>query len=110
MKHGRSYVPPWIAPTFSGAWANFGAPYADVGYMRTPDRIVHLKGMAKSGVVGTSIFTLDAGYRPEKNEIFAVTSNAAFGIVIVKSDGTVNADTGNNAYFSLAGITFRAAP
>jgi hypothetical protein len=110
LKHGRAYVPPWIAPAYAGTWADYGAPYAMVGYMRTADQLVHLKGMTKAGVVGTTIFTLAAGYRPEADEIFAVISNAAVGIVIVTSAGAVVADTGNNTYFSLSGISFRAAP
>lgn len=109
-RSARTQVPPWIAPTFSGTWVNYGSPYENVGYTRDANRRVHLRGMTKSGTVGTSVFTLASGYRPANDEIFPVASNDAFGEVIVKADGTVVVFVGDATFVSLSGISFRAAP
>jgi hypothetical protein len=61
----------------------------------------------KSGTAST-IFTLPAGYRPIGRELFAVP-NDLFGACSVDPAGTVSQLVGSNVYFSLDGITFRAA-
>lgn len=110
-KSTQPLVPPWIAPTFTDTWVNYGGVYETVAYMRTPDQIVHLRGLMKDGTIGNSAFTLPAGYRPANSEAFATTtSGPAFGSVEVAADGTVKPTAGSNVSFSLSGITFRAAP
>lgn len=107
-------VEPWRAvggtgnAAFAGTWVNFGGTNATAAYYKDPFGLVHLKGTVKTGVIGTTIFTLPAGYHPQEAEIFAVASNGAFGVVTVNPDGTVVASAGSATYVSLAGITFRA--
>jgi hypothetical protein len=93
---------------FSGTWVNFGGTNESAQYMKDLMGFVHIGGVVKSGTIGTVIFTLPAGYRPEEAKIFAVASNGALGICTVNPDGTVVASSGSNVYFSLSGITFRA--
>lgn len=99
----------WIAPTLINSWVNFGSGFNPAGYYKDPFGIVHLRGVVKSGVVGTDIFTLPIGYRPANTELLACVSNGALGIVEPSAAGGVNATAGNNTYFSLDGLTFRAA-
>jgi len=78
-------------PAFQWSWVNVG-------------------GNIKDGEIGADkeIFYLPIGYRPPKDEFFPTMSNGAFGWVKVRSDGKVVARLGNNAGFSLCGITFYA--
>ena len=99
----------FIAPTLINSWVNSGAPFNPAGYYKDPFGIVHLRGLVKSGTVGTDIFTLPVGYRPANTEVLACVSNGAFGVIEPSAAGGVNATVGNNAYFSLDGLTFRAA-
>ena len=70
--------------------------------------VVHLRGLVKSGTVGLAIFNLPEGYRPSAREAIATISNGAIGRCDIKTSGNVIAYIGNNAWFSLDGITFRA--
>lgn len=92
---------------FGGTWANYGGSFEPAQYWKDYAGIVHLGGMVKSGTIGTTIFTLPAGYRPQTILTFAVFSNNAFGYCQVNPDGTVVASGGSNVSFSLSGITFR---
>jgi len=100
----------WIAPTLGNSWVNYdAASYSAAGYFRDTLGIVHLRGILKGGTLTSAAFTLPAGYRPAKIEYHAVVSNGAFGFCVVSSNGQVIPWVGNNAAFSLDGITFRAA-
>lgn len=93
---------------FAGSWVNFGGTNESAQYYRDPWGRVYIGGIVKSGTIGTTIFTLPAGYRPEEAKIYPVVSNGVFGICTVNPDGTVVASAGNNTYFTLSGISFRA--
>lgn len=104
------FVEAFQAPTLINSWVNFGGGVqTDSGYYKDPFGIVHLRGLIKTGAIGTVAFQLPAGYRPFARELFAVNSNDAYGSCIVDANGNVTPSVGNNAFVSLAGITFRAA-
>lgn len=92
---------------FTGTWANFGSGRNDAGYYKDPLGVVHLRGLVKSGTIGTGIFTLPSGYRPPNIQVHAVASNAAFGYLDISTAGVVRPLVGNTAWVSLDGITFR---
>lgn len=94
-------------PAFTGTWVNFAGGWQPAGFYKDPLGFVHLRGKIKSGVIGTSAFTLPPGHRPVVSEQFPCASNGAFGIVDVLSDGTVVPSVGNNTYVTLSGISFR---
>jgi hypothetical protein len=80
-----------------------------VGNWIGPDGIVHLQGHVTGGTVATPAFALPAGYLSAKFKEFAVNSNNAYGVISVDpSTGNVTPLIGNNAFFSLDGINFRA--
>lgn len=96
------------APAFQNSWVNYGGVYAEASYVRRNGR-VFLEGLVKNGTVSSTgvIFTLPVGYRPAAGHtVFATISNAAIGRCSIFSDGTVVAYSGNNAWFSLSGISF----
>lgn len=95
--------------SFTNSWVNRGGTFAPVGYKKTVDNKVCLRGHVVSGVVTSSAFILPAGYRPPYTQYREVTSNNAAGMVIINPDGSVVPQVGNNAYFSLDGIEFEAA-
>jgi hypothetical protein len=97
-------------PAFTNSWVNFGSNWAGAAFWRDPLGFIHLRGLVKSGVVGSSAFTLPPGFRPKVNETFPSISNGAVGRVDVLTDGTVvPATPSTNTYVSLSGITFRTS-
>jgi hypothetical protein len=104
----RRFGEAWVAPTLLGTWVNFGGTLGTVAYRRDANGIVHLKGVAKSGTIGTSIFTLPSGFRPQLDTRFPVVSNSLFGACSISSGGDVVASVGSNTSFSLDSIHFRA--
>src|SRR5439155_21339220 len=86
-------------------WQNFGSIWNTAAFYRDPYGQVHLKGLVCRGATSPcvargkvtlpnpidDIFTLPAGYRPEKWTEFATSSNGEFARVIIEPNGTVNA-------------------
>ena len=104
--------PSWQTPTLATNWSNYGAPWQTARYYKDSLGIVHLEGLVKKStaiVAGEVIFTLPSGYLPSNAIIFAVDSGASHGRCDVMSDGRVVVTVGNAGYFSLSGITFKAA-
>ena len=99
----------WIAPTLQNSWINYDASYFNpAGYFKDTMGIVHLRGVVKNGTLSAAIFTLPAGYRPARMEMFAVPSGG-MAICEVSAAGEVLPLTATSDYFSMDGITFRAA-
>ncbi len=97
-------------PAFANSWVNFGSDWADAAFWRDPLGFVHIRGLIKSGVVGSAAFTLPPGFRPKVNEPFVAVSNGAIGRVDVLTDGTVvPASPSNNTWVALSGIHFRTS-
>jgi len=98
----------WTTPTLSGTWANFGGAFAGAAYGKTAEGLVVLRGLIKSGTIGTAAFTLPTGFRPAADKRFGVISNGAAGRVDISTAGVVTPSTGNNAYVTLNDIRFAA--
>jgi hypothetical protein len=94
----------WITPTLTNAWVAFDTRTAK--YKKTEFGRVYLKGIVKSGTIGSAIFTLPVGYRPDETLTYAIVSNGAFGYVTINTDGTVICTLGSNVSVSLSGISF----
>lgn len=103
-------IPDWTAPTLLNSWVNYGGGYNDAGYYKTSKR-VYLRGLIKDGVTtaATIFFTLPSGYRPASYHAFACASNNAYGQAHVDTNGNVFIIVGSATWFSLDGISFRAA-
>jgi hypothetical protein len=100
----------WIDVTFQNNWVNYGNGYNPPAYFKDSSGIVHLRGMVMNGTIGSAIFTLPAGYRPQFRELQAVQTNSnTIGRLDILTDGQVQPLTGSNVWFSLDGVTFRAA-
>jgi len=105
-----SYIGSAGKPAFDNLWVNYGAPYSNAGYVRTPDGWVALVGVIKTGTVGASAFTLPPGLRPAASKPLPTLSNSVFGRVDVGSDGTVTpVSPSSNASVVLDGIRFKTA-
>lgn len=107
----RVSVEPWTAPTLSGAWANTGTGFNSAGFFVDPWGIVHLRGVVKTGAVGSAIFTLPKGYRPEATEKLATWCTSGVATVTVSTAGVVTEATGRGGTtdsITLDGLTFRA--
>lgn len=107
---------PWGTISFQNSWVNFGSGNATAAFRRMSDGTVQLKGLIKSGTVGTvPAFTLPAGCRPaQKLHFMGVNpgggSLANLGVSIgVNTTGEVQIETAaNNNSASLSGVRFLA--
>lgn len=96
-------------PVFQNSWVAFGTGDDQPGFYKDAWGIVHLTGTLKSGTVGSVMFTLPAGYRPQYNNIFPAVVNGAFGATRIQTSGDVSQLAGgSNVYHALSGISFRA--
>jgi len=93
-------------PAFQNSWVNYGSGFATAAFRKDVLGWVHLRGMIKSGTIGSAAFALPVGYRPPAHIYFACVSNGAFGDVLIITSGNVIPQVGNNTWFSLNGITF----
>lgn len=125
-RHWEVVTTPKAATGFVNGWRNVlggGGANQDARYWRDRNNIVHIEGMVdKNGgnwVAAEPIFTLDAGFRPAKNQTFpsAMSSNGFavhnVGHIDVLSSGIVQVGFQGGAanpvsMASLAGISFVA--
>lgn len=99
----------YVAPTLLNGWANFGYGYNPAGYMLDGLGFVHLRGLIKLGGMNSPAFQLPPGCRPAYNEYTATIAGNAFASVTTTAAGDVIPWDGVNIWFSLDGITFKAA-
>jgi len=93
-------------PAFQNGWVNYGGGFATAAFRKNALGWMHLKGMIKSGTIGSAAFVLPVGYRSPTHIYFACVSNGAFGDALILTSGNVIPQVGNNTWFSLNGITF----
>lgn len=101
-------------PAYQNSWVSYDSTlFYGARYYRDSDGYIYLEGLVKSGTIadGTTgtIFTLPVNFRPNVRILFPVVSNGAIGRCDIYTDGSVVATNGNNAWFSLGGISFKAA-
>lgn len=97
-------------PAFGGAWVNYDS-FRPAAFWKDVLGIVHLEGIIKDGAISTTAFTLPAGYRPPGSNCHFPASAGGYAELIVDSAGVVmpSIAPGGFLYFSLYGISFRAA-
>ena len=93
--------------SFGSGWTNYNTSIWNPGRRKHFGDMVVLSGMvARTSGTGTTIATLPVGYRPTKNELFAVQTSSGLGRVDVYDDGTVVYVSGGTTWISLAGLIF----
>lgn len=107
---GRGAVDYWHTPTFAAGASYWGAPYNTCAFKKDGDGFVHLRGLVGVSVVGGTIFTLPASYRPIAQELMGTIANSGIGRVDVTTGGAVLAAQGTAAgWWALDGLTFFAS-
>jgi hypothetical protein len=96
----------WITPTLINNWVAYDTARTPK-YYKDANGIVHVKGMMKSGTVGSSAFILPVGYRPDALRMFTTNSTNVFGLLQVDNTGAVTALT-NNTFVYIDVILFKA--
>jgi Tfp pilus assembly protein PilV len=96
--------------SLSNNWVRYSTTYNQPGYVKGSDGIVTLRGLIKSGTNagGETIFTLPAGYRPLKTNIFVANRAGSYGRIDVLNDGRVIVRYASPTWTSLDGINFIA--
>jgi len=97
-------IPLWAPLILKGGWTDYAQGYTTAAYTKTKAGVVMLKGLVRGGT--GDIGTLPPDYAPEKVIMFATSSNQVVGRLDIRADGTVDAEVGNSAWFSLDGTAF----
>lgn len=100
----NGYTGTWTPLPMSSGWVAFDAvSYPTPEYTKTPDGVVSVKGMIKSGTTtfGTTIGTLPAGYRPKEKQVILCVGNYAYCRVDVQVDGRITVEVVNATWTSL---------
>jgi hypothetical protein len=91
-------------PPFTGTWANFGGSYTPARFRKDALGKVYLDGLVNAGVIGTSIFTLPVGYRPDSTH-WKYFDSGGYQFDI-RDTGQVTPQGGVNTHVWLGGISF----
>ena len=104
----KSYVDTnWVSPSLDNSWVKYNDTFGTAQYRRVGN-VVEIKGLVKDGDIGKNIFVLPEGFRPTNQKLIATQSHDDLGRLDIKTDGSVNAYAGDNAWFSVS-ITFTVA-
>lgn len=86
-------------PAFAAGWSNLGAPFGNAKFMRTATGKIALSGVVQhpaAVAAPSTIFTLPAGYRPNRSVPRSVTAIGSDGavqaqeVLVINSAGNVN--------------------
>ena len=94
----------WKNPTLAVGWSNKGASNPVARYRLGNNGYVELGGMVVGG--SGTIFTLPAGYRPNKQVDLPVVANNAFGSISIDTSGNIALVTGSATDVSLENTGF----
>lgn len=100
----------WTAATLAGAYTNSGAPYHNASFRRLASGLVQIEGVVlfNGSALGSTIFTLPAGYRPGATILRAIIANGAFAELQITSAGVVSQVIGSVAAGAALGCEFYA--
>ena len=100
----------WQVPTLQNGWVDYSAAYEQTAYMKDSLGFVHVRGCMKNGTttLGTLLFTLPAGYRPARAAYLPCSNLTTYAGCEITAGGLVNFISGNNTFYSLGHIVFRA--
>lgn len=99
-------------PAFENSWVSFdgGSTYTTPRFRLDSEGWVKLSGLAKSGTLGSAIFTLPVGYRPLRDWFCTSLANNVIGYVkVAAATGAVTVSSpggGTNAFVSLDNAYF----
>ena len=115
--NGIPYVPTssvlngqWQALPYTAPFSAYdgGVTYPTVQAVRTPDRLVILRGLFKGGTAGV-VATLPVGYRPREILLYGSVSNGTYNRIDIRPDGTIYAGANTaSVWASLDSINFIA--
>lgn len=97
------------APTLNGGWVNYGGgTFADAGYYKDSNGIVHLTGLVKGGSTAANyvLMTLPSGYRPTNHYPRPTLTASGTAYIYVEADGEVKIVDQSATWFSLDGFSF----
>lgn len=92
--------------SYENSWTFYDTTFAYPAYRMSPDGWVYIRGLAKSGTLGTTIFTLPTAYRPKHTYYApALAHNNVGGYLAVNSNGSVsvNSASGSNSWVWIGG-------
>jgi hypothetical protein len=99
----------WTDATLQNSWAHYGSPFANAGFYKDKQGVVHLRGVIRNGVTTTNtvLFTLPAGYRPPTRKLIATQSNGSEARFDIATNGDVLIQIGSSTWFSFENCSFR---
>ena len=99
----------WVSPTLNSPWTNYGGGWQPARYTRDAMGTVFVEGLVNSGLVGSAVFNLPAGFRPAQGLIFSTVANNTFARLDIGSNGDVVWNTGGTSGFVSISCNFKAS-
>jgi hypothetical protein len=100
-------------PGGTNNWTNYDGTFEEDLYYKDAFGRVWLDGVLKrsSGTPSSDeiMFTLPAGYRPNRRQLFDVMTDTGIGRFDIDTSGNLRWQSGGHGYFSICGKSFRAA-
>lgn len=93
---------------YGNGWVSNSSTHPPASYWKDSDGIVHVRGLARAGVMGRAIANLPPGFRPGKRVLRYAVSGDAPARVDITTDGDIIPSLASNVWFSLDGINFVA--
>jgi Tfp pilus assembly protein PilE len=102
----------WCNLSLANGWVWYNTPYTSPQYTKSPDGMVMLKGLVRSGPGGSTIATLPAAFCPREQMLLTAVTADTWGRLDVMPGSAggcaVNATVVNNVWVSLDNIKFIA--
>jgi phage minor structural protein len=95
------YTEDWVYPSLQNGWINYGGSFSQVAYKKDPMGFVHIKGMVRSGTIGSACFTLPSGYIPSEQMTRVTNCDTGMARVDVFRDGQVYIQSGSQTWTSV---------
>lgn len=115
IKIANSVPEKWIGIVLQNGWITLDSQYEYPSYRKNDFGMVEIRGFLKPSSTiadGTVIFTLPAGYRPERTHVVIVTTNDGTqdlpARVHIEPGGAVKAYKAKSAHFQVGNISFPA--
>jgi len=110
LKHRDHSIPGWIDLALGSSWTAYSIlTDPTLGYWRSSDGTVRLRGIIKSGTLYPNVIaTLPVGFFPGHNIRHPVVTSTGVGWALISPIGQIYLVSGSNIWADFSSVSFRA--
>ncbi|QZN86606.1 siphovirus ReqiPepy6 Gp37-like family protein [Cellulomonas sp. C5510] len=99
----------WTPLPLENGWTDYNAQsFSPAAYTRTPDGVVHLRGLVTGGTATATISRLPPGFQSSERLLVGTVANNATARLDVLQTGAIQHLAGSTTWFSLDGLCYVA--